>query len=225
MECKLALSVFRFDAKTDFLPYYKKHFITIDRSLSVNDLLAKIKTEDGSFDYPKGDLAALKINGKALFSNVSLDGIINSFGNALTLEPLSTKRATKDMIINTDDFYERFDLLDAYVDGKDRPLFEHYMIYHYASSVLDLHEGFQGDALFAFAYDMIHKHPERKREILEVVANEHTGIFLHVKLCKKIYPCGADVEKKITELKNEVMKLKPYPNTLIEKFSHHIELL
>ncbi|MBP1679832.1 MAG: hypothetical protein H6Q35_171 [Proteobacteria bacterium] len=225
MECKLALSVFRFDAKTDFLPYYKKHFITIDPSLSVNDLLAKIKTEDSSFDYPKGELAALKINGKALFSNVSIDGIINSCGKSLTLEPLSTKRVTKDMIINTDDFYERFDLLDAYVDGKDRALYEHYMIYHYASSVLDLLENYQGDALFAFAYDMIHKHPEQKREILEVVANENTGVFLHVKLCKKIYPCGADVEKKITELKNEVMKHRPFANPLVEKFSHHIDLL
>jgi len=225
MECKLDLSVFRFDAKTDFLPYYKKHFITIDRSLSVNDLLAKIKTEDGSFDYPTGELAALKINGKALFSNVSIDGIINSCGKSLTLEPLSTKRVTKDMIINTDDFYERFDLLDAFVDGKDRPLYEHYIIYYYASSVLDLLENYQGDALFAFAYDMIHKHPEQKREILEVVANENTGVFLHVKLCKKIYPCGADVEKKITELKGEVMKHRPFANTLVEKFSHHIDLL
>ena len=225
MECKLELSVFRFDAKTDFLPYYKKHFITIDRSLSVNDLLARIKEEDGSFDYPKGEIAALKINSKALFSNASIDGLIGSFGKSLTLEPLSTKRVIKDMIINTDDFYQRFDLLDAYVDGKDRPLYEHYIIYHYASSVLDLMEDYQGDALFAFAYDMIQKHPERKREILEVIANEHTGIFLHVRLCKKIYPCGADVEKKITALKNDVMKQRAFPNPLVEKFSHYIDLM
>jgi len=225
MECKLELSVFRFDAKTDFLPYYKKHFITIDRSLSVNDLLARIKEEDGSFDYPKGEIAALKINTKALFSDVSIDGLIHSFGKSLTLEPLNTKRVIKDMIINTDDFYQRFDLLDAFVDGKDRPLYEHYIIYHYASSVLDMLEDYQGDALFAFAYDMIQKHPERKREILEVVANEHTGIFLHVRLCKKIYPCGADVEKKITALKNDVMKLRAFANPLVEKFSHHIDLL
>jgi len=225
MECKLELSVFRFDAKTDFLPYYKKHFITIDRSLSVNDLLAQIKTEDGSFEYPTGDLAALKINGKALFSTVSIDGLVNSFGKSLTLEPLSTKRVINDMIINTDDFYQRFDLLDAFVDGKDRPLYEHYIIYHYASSVLELSEEYQGDALFAFAYDMIQKHPERKREILEVISNELTGIFLHVRLCKKIYPCGADVEKKITQLKNEVMKHRPFANPLVEKFSHHIDLL
>jgi succinate dehydrogenase/fumarate reductase-like Fe-S protein len=225
MECKLELSVFRFDAKTDFLPYYKKHFITIDRSLSVNDLLAQIKAEDVSFDYPKGDLAALKINTKALFTNVSIDGLVHSFGKSLTLEPLSTKRVIKDMIINTDDFYQRFDLLDAFVDGKDRPLYEHYIIYHYASSVLDLLENYQGDALFAFAYDMIQKHPERKKEILEVIANDQTGIFLHVRLCKKIYPCGADVEKKITELKNDVMKHRPFANPLVEKFSHHIDLL
>jgi len=225
MECKLELSVFRFDAKTDFLPYYKKHFITIDRSKSLNDLLADIQREDGSFDYPKGELAALKINGKALFSNVSLDGIVNSLGKSLTLEPLNTKRATKDMIINTDDFYQRFELIESFVDAKDKSLFETYIIYHYASSVLDLHEDFQGDALFAFAYDMIQKHPERKRDILEVIANENNGIFLHVKLCKKIYPCGADVEKKITELKGEVMKQRPFINPLVEKFSHHIDLL
>lgn len=225
MECKLELSVFRFDAKTDFLPYYKKHFITIDRSLSVNDLLARIKEEDGSFDYPKSNLAALKINGKALFSNVSIDGIINSFGKSLTLEPLNTKHVTKDMIINTDNFDKKFKLLEAFVDTKDKALYEQYIIYYYASSVLDFVEDFQGDALFAFAYDMLQKHPDRKREILEIIANEHTGVFLHVRLCKKIYPCGADVEKKITELKNEVMKHRPFANTLVEKFSHHIDLI
>ena len=223
MECKLELSVFRFDATTDFLPYYKKHFISIDRSKSMNDLLALIKEEDGSFDYPRDNLSALKINGKALFSDASIDGIINSFGKALTLEPLSTKRVTKDMIISTDDFYKSFDLLSDCVDSHDKALFEQYIIYHYASSVLDLVEGYQGDALFAFAYDMIQKYPDHKRHILEVIANEHTGVFLHVRLCKKIYPCGADVEKKITELKNEVMKSRPFASPLVEKFSHHIE--
>lgn len=168
MECKLELSVFRFDAKTDFLPYYKKHFITIERSLSLSDLLAKIKTEDGSFEYPKGEVAALKINGRALFSDASIDGLINSMGTSWTLDPLSSKRAIKDMIINTEDFYQRFDLLDALVEGKDRAHFEHYIIYHYASSVLEHFEDYQGDALLAFAYDMIQKYPEQKTKSLKL---------------------------------------------------------
>lgn len=225
MECKLALSVFRFDATTDFLPYYKKHFITVDRTKSVNDLLAQIQAEDGSFGYSTDEYAAIKINGKALFTNVSLDGIINAMGKTLTLEPLSTKRVTKDMIINDDDFYQKFALLYGYVDATDKALFQNYLIYHYASSVLEFEEDYLGDAFFAFAYDMIQKYPEHKSAILEIVANEHTGIFLHVKLCKKIYPCGADVEKKIIELKNEVVKHRPFANALIEKISHHVDVL
>lgn len=225
MECKLALSVFRFDAKTDFLPYYKKYFVTIDSSKSVQDLLALIQAQDHTFDFPKGTLAALKINAKALFTNVSIDGVVNSMGKELTLEPLSTKRVTKDMIVDTGDFYKSFDLLASFVDAKDKPQFEQYIIYHYASSVLDMVEGFQGDALFAFAYDMIQKHPEQKEKILRVIADEKTGVFLHVRLCKKIYPCGADVEKKITALKNEVMKLRPYANALVEKLSHRVDVL
>ena len=199
MECKLELSVFRFDAKTDFLPYYKKHFLTIDPSKNVNELLAAMHDEDISFDYPKGQYAAIKINGKALFTDVSIDGIIQSMGKSLILEPLNTRCVTKDMIVDTNDFYKKFDLLNACVD--------------------------QGDALFAFAYDMIQKYPERKAKIINVIANEQTGIFLHVKLCKKIYPCGADVEKKITALKNEVIKHRPYANALVEKLSHRVDAL
>ncbi|AFL68377.1 DUF5644 domain-containing protein [Sulfurospirillum barnesii] len=225
MECKLELSVFRFDAKTDFLPYYTKHFITIDKNQSVRDLLAFIQAQEGGFDYPKDEFSALKINGKALFSDASLDGIVERFGKSLILEPLSTKRVVKDLIINTDDFYQKFDLLDAFVDAKDKPLFQSYIIYHYASAVLDFVEDFQGDALFAFAYDMIQKHPKQKHAILEVVANEHTGVFLHVKLCNKIYPCGAEVEQKIIELQNEIMQHHPLTSPLVKKLSHAITLL
>ncbi|MBN1840059.1 MAG: DUF5644 domain-containing protein [Campylobacterales bacterium] len=223
MECKLELSVFRFDAKTDFLPYYKKHFITIDKNQNVRELLALIQEQDGSFDYAKDEFSALKINGKALFSDAVLDGIVERFGKTLSLEPLSTKRVVKDLIINTDDFYQKFDLLDAFVDAKDKPLFQSYIIYHYASSVLDFVEDFQGDALFAFAYDMIQKHPKQKHHILQIIAHEHTGIFLHVKLCNKIYPCGAEVEQKIIALKNEILALRP--SAFVEKLSHAITLL
>ena len=225
MECKLELSVFRFDAKTDFLPYYKKHFITIDRSKSVNDLLALIHAEDNQFGYDTDEFAALKINGKAFFCSASIDGIVASFGKELTLEPLSSKRAIKDMQINEEDFYERFELLAPFVDEKDKAIFQSYKIYHYASSMLSVHETYLGDALFAFAADMMNKHPEHRQDILEVIANEHNGIFLHTKLCKKIYPCGADVEKKIVGLKNDILKQRPFFNPLIEKLAHHCDVV
>lgn len=225
MECKLELSVFRFDAKTDFLPYYKKHFITIDFSKTVQDLFGAIQDQEISFDYPKDTYAAIKINGKALFTTATLEEIVEHFGKTLTLEPLSSKRVIKDMIINDEDFYQSFDLLASYVDAKDKPTFEQYIIYHYASDVLGLVEGFQGDALFAFAYDMIQKYPSHQRDILNVIANEHTGVFNHVRACNKIYPCAKEVERKISALQNLVLKEIPTANALVAKLSHRIDSL
>ena len=225
MECKLELSVFRFNATTDFLPYSKKHIILIDTSKTINDLFVLIREQDVSFGYPVGEYAAIKINGKALFTTVTIADIVEDFGKTLTLEPLSSKRVTHDMVINDDDFYQSFDLLDAYVDSKDKPAFQQYIIYHYASTVLEKIEGYQGDALFAFAYDMIQKHPERKDEILDIVADESTGVFFHVRLCNKIYPCAKDVEQKIGALKNIILKTKPTANALVEKITHRVDSL
>ena len=225
MECKLELSVFRFDATTDFLPYYKKHTIKVDLAKSVNDLFALIHAEDLSFGYPNDAYAAIKINGKALFTNVSLDEIVEHFGKSLTLEPLSTKRVTKDMIINQEDFNESFNTLSSFVTPNDRASFQKYIIYHYASSVHTFVDGFLGDALFAFAHDMIAKYPDFRRDILKIVADAHKGIFLHVKLCNKIYPCAKEVEQKISEVKNLVLSELPTINASVEKLTHRIDSL
>lgn len=222
MECKLELSVFRFNAKTDVLRYYKNHVLKIDRSKTLNDLLALVVEEDLSFGYPKDEYAAIKINDKALFLTTTIDDIVNDFGKELVLEPLNTKRSVHDLIINDDDFNASFDLLAPYVDSSDKEIFKSYIPYHYASSAVNLVEGFQGDALFVFAYDMIQKYPARKKDILTVIANEETGIFLHVTLCNKLYPCGSQVEEKIIALKNEIIALIPHANKLVEHFSHQI---
>jgi len=225
MECKLALSVFRFDAKTDFLPYYKTHYVTVDLNKSVQTLLTLIQAQDPSFDFPKDALSALKINQKALFASETLKGVVESMGKELCLEPLSIKRAIKDMIIDTDDFYRNFDRLNAWVDGKDKALYEQYLIYRYASSALDVIEDFQGDALFAFAFDMIQKYPEQKEKILNVIADEKTGIFVRTRLCQKIYPCAGEVERKIAALKNTMMQHRPFFNPLVEKLSRRVDTL
>lgn len=225
MECKLELSVFRFDAKTDFLPYYKKHIIKIDRSRTVNDLLALIQKEELSFGYAHDEFSAIKINSKALFTTESIDDIVKHFGKELTFEPLSTRRVVHDMIIDDGDFYASFDLLDAFVESKDKALFKSYIIYHYASSLLTLEDTFQGDALFAFAYDMIQKYPYQKNAILRVVADPKHGVFLHVKACNKIFPCATEVEQKISALKNEIMKHRPFVNSYVEKLFQRIDSL
>ena len=227
MECKLELSIFRFDASTDFLPYYKKHTLHFDTTKSIHELLAAIKEEELRFDYPKDEFSAIKINHKALYTATLIQEVIEHFGTTLILEPLSTKRAIKDLIINRQDFDERFELIAPFVQEEDKKLFESYIIYHYASSVHAFLEGFLAEALFVFAYDMIQKYPQSKREILSLIADEQKGIFFHTKMCNKLYPrhLAHDGERKIAILKNIILKEMPHINPLVKKLSSSIDSL
>ncbi len=205
---KLRLSVFRFDAKSDYLPFYKKHIIKVDGEKSIDDLLSVIKEEDRLFDYPQGKNAAIQISGKNLFTNVKISDIVKNFGTELTLMPMSEKRASKDLIVNDDDFYEKFDLLDPFVDSSDKKRFKELVVYHYASDLYKYEDDFQGDALFLFAYEMIKKHPGQEKKILNIIDNENNGIWLHTNICGKTFPTNYEAEDKINSLKNEVLKAR-----------------
>ena len=112
---KFFLSVFRFNAQTDYLPYYKKHVISIEEDKSVEDLLACVKDEDPLFDYPKGSNIGIKINGKTLYTDTKLSEVYGAFGAELKIESLKEKRAVKDLIIDTNDFYNSFDKISAFL--------------------------------------------------------------------------------------------------------------
>ena len=208
MTYKLILSVFRFDAKSDYLPFYKKHIIKIDGDKSLDDLLTVIKEEDRLFDYPQGKNAAIQISSRNLFTNVNIDDIVKNFGTELTLMPMSEKRALKDLIVNDDDFYEKFDLLDPFIDSADKKIFKEFIIYQYASDLYKYEDDFQGDALFLFAYEMIKKHPDQKNKILNIIDDKSNGIWLHTNICSKIFPVDYEIENKINSLKNDILKAR-----------------
>jgi succinate dehydrogenase/fumarate reductase-like Fe-S protein len=217
MECKLILEVFRFDCKTDYLPYYKKIVLKIDSQKTVADLLAVIKDDESSFEYPTGKNAAIKINGKALFTKEKIEDIKEFFGKELQFDPLSSKRAVKDLSINIDDFEERFDLLDAFVDASDKKVYKTYMREHYSSPIINMEDDFIGDGLFAFAYDMIQKYPQRKTSILETIAKKDSGIWLHVNISNRLYPMDTELERKIVYLKNAILNDENINNSFVDE--------
>ena len=216
MECKLILEVFRFNCKTDYLPYYKKVVLKIDGQKTVADLLAIIKEDESSFEYPKGKNAAIKINGKALFITQKLEDIKKFFGKELQLDPLSSKCSVKDLSMNEDDFEAKFDLIDAFVDASDRKVFKSYIREHYSSPIVNIEEDFVGDGLFAFAYDMVMKYPERKTKILEAISKKDSGIWLHVNISNKLYPVDVELERKVVYLKNAILNDESIVNSFVE---------
>jgi succinate dehydrogenase/fumarate reductase-like Fe-S protein len=179
--------------------------LKIDTQKTVADLLAVIKDDEKSFEYPTGVNAAIKINGKSLFTNTKIEDIKEFFGKELQLDPLNSKRAEKDLRINLDDFEAKFDILDAFVDASDRKVFKSYVREHYASPIVNMEDNFIGDGLFAFAYDMVKKYPERATKILESIAKKDSGVWLHVNISNRLYPQDTALEAKIVYLKNAIL--------------------
>ncbi|WP_024955169.1 DUF5644 domain-containing protein [Sulfurospirillum arcachonense] len=217
MECKLILEVFRFDCKTDYLPYYKKYVVKIDMEKTVADLLALIKDDEKVFEYPTDEYAAIKINNKALFTNVKLSEVKDYFGKELRLDPLNSKRAIKDLTMNLEDFEKRFDIFASFVNSSDKKVFKSYIKEHYSSPIVNLEEDYLGDGLFAFAYDMIQKYPERKEEILNLICVKDSGVWLHVNISNKLFPQSYELERKIDFLKNEIIKQENSANDFVDK--------
>ncbi len=212
------LSIFRFNPKTDYLPCYKKYTTSLSGDLKLCDLLESIKKKDMFFDYPKGKNATILVNGYALHVNISLKDIAQNFGFELVLEPLSQKRSIHDLIIDTSDFDEVFELLKDLVGEEEKVNYDKYISYFYMSPALKYDENFQGTSFALFADDMIEKYPHLQDEILKILCDANHGIWYHSCLNHKIFPANENVEKKIKNLKQEIFKMFPQ-NPLVQKIS------
>lgn len=217
MEFKLDLEVFRFNAKKDYLPHYRKVIIKIDEKSSLKDLLELIQSDDKAFAFPTAGNAAIFINKKALFTKTKMADIVEDFGTELVLEPLSQKRCIHDLVIDDANFINAFDILDAYVDSYDRRLYKNYIREFYASDIVDMDDLYCGDAIFAFAYDMIIKYPEQKINILSAIEKQESGIWSHIDISKRLYPKNNLLEQKVSYLKNEIIKADIHTQAATEK--------
>ena len=230
---KVNFKVFRFNADEDYLPYYENYDMDVTSEEVVLDILNRIKWDhDGSFSYRRScrhgicGACAIKVNGRStLACKESMDDMVNLFGSDLVIEPLSVKRAIKDLIIDKGDFWEKHDAIHPYLisDVQEHPEHEHIVTpeeaeelneadlciqcgaCHYACPVVEVNEDFFGPAAFAKAYRFEadvrdDSHTERLVELHE----EKQGLWDCVKCfeCAEVCPKDVNPIDKITKLHN-----------------------
>src|SRR5574344_558484 len=142
---KIEVSLFRFDKNSDYLPYYTKHFIKTKEVKTLLDILRKLNQEDkfGFYDSLNFNLV---VNQKYTKASVLVEDLIKNFGNELVIEPISTKRVYKDLMINEDDFIDKLEILGEFIEKKDIENYESYKAYYYASPSLKFSQNYIGDA-------------------------------------------------------------------------------
>ncbi|TXE78291.1 hypothetical protein FPD46_08120 [Campylobacter peloridis] len=203
---QITLRIFRFDKNNDYLAYYKPYVYNSSEFESVYDLLVQIKKDDIYFNFEENPESCIKINQVAIRQRRKLENIAKQFGKELILEPLDTKRATKDLIMDKSDFLEKLDYFKGLIDIHDIELYKQYDFLYYTSEVREFLPEYLGDSFFIFAYKMILKYPEKAPQFLKLVADEKKGIYYHTRFKNFISANELDYESYIKELKVMLVK-------------------
>ncbi len=176
MSHKLTIKAFFFNAKTDYLPYYKNFTVSMEADATAKDLLAQIQEQNENFSYPKQRLV-FKINGLVVEAKETIGAIVERLGFELQIDPVNSYRSTNGLKINDTDFMQSFELVAPYASEADLKEYKSMYALHYASESANFDRDYIGDAVLILAHKMIKENPENEDAILEAITSAHSGLM------------------------------------------------
>lgn len=173
---KLEIKAFFFNAKTDYLPYYKNFNVTMDDDATAKDLLIAIQAQNENFFFPKQKLI-MKINGLVVEAKQSIGSIVEKLGTSLQIDPANSYRSNNGLKMNDDDFMQSFALLEPYASEADLKYYKTLYALHYASETEKFDHEYIGDAVLVLAHKMISEGNAHKTEILNAITSVYSGLL------------------------------------------------
>lgn len=208
MDNKLYVKLFKFNHKTDYLPYYKQYTVPFLKNETVNDLFNKL-TKIETFEFKGTQDYGVKINNLFLTTETPLQEIVSKTSNELVIEPVSTYRAIHDLSIQNDDFFQKLDIFDHYLTQEQKEIYSKSLqLYYYASNTLNFHKNYIGDHAVIIAADIIENNSMFKEEMIEILSDKDNGIWYHTSLMKRIHNIDEKQHQKIEQLLKEVTKIE-----------------
>jgi succinate dehydrogenase/fumarate reductase-like Fe-S protein len=224
----LTVKVFRFNAKSDFLPYYKKYEISVKEEDTLLDILNGIKKQDREFNFSNNQFVGIRVNSFAASLNVCIRTIIRFLKtDTIILEPLSEFYAVNDLEVDTNMFLKQLDRFGTFINDDDREQYKEFVSYYFTSPAIEFEREYFGDSFMLFAAFLIKKYPQKKEDILRLCADENYGIWLYVSVKNTIllYSKAVNIENSIFELKRQILQYVPDTNSITRREAKRIENL
>jgi hypothetical protein len=200
MTKEINVELFRFDAKVDYLPYYKKYQIEYNDNDTILSLLNKISTIE-KFDYEATNEFNLKINDLYLSAKEYICNIVELTSNEFKIEPISTFRATSDLLIDKTDYLEKILMFKEFVNPMDMDEYAlNLELDYYASNTYDINRDYIGDHALLIAHDIIEQSPEHTKAILELISSKDDGIWYHTSLENRVFNYDITKEQRVQKL-------------------------
>jgi succinate dehydrogenase/fumarate reductase-like Fe-S protein len=176
MSYKLIIRAFFFNAKTDYLPYYKNYKISVNADATAKDLLMQIQEANRDFSYPNQKLF-MRINDFVVEGKQSVSEIVKRFGTSFQIDAVNSYRSNDGLKINDDDFMQSYALLEPYATDEDLKYYKSLYALHYASESEKFDREYIGDAILILAHKMIRDGSVHKKEILHAITSVNSGLF------------------------------------------------
>jgi hypothetical protein len=167
---------FFFNAKTDYLPYYKNFTLTLTEDATAKAILEAIQAQNEDFSFPQLNLV-FRINDLVVEEETPLASIIARLGTNLKIDPVTSYRSNNGLIINNHDFMQSFDLLAPYATSSDKKYYKTLYALHYASETSNFDRDYIGDAVLVLAHKMISEGNEDKESILNAITTPYSGLL------------------------------------------------
>jgi len=184
----LEIKLFKFDNKTDYLPYYKSYEVASSSNDTIEDILKKINNIE-NFSFLEEDNFYVRVNNIFTSTAAHANDFITDTNKELLIEPISILRAKNDLIIDIDDYKNKIDILDSFLEEKEKEDIiknKKFLLEYYASNTLHFSRDYIGDHVLLLASDIIKAQPENKNEILELIGDKEDGIQNHTSLENRI---------------------------------------
>jgi succinate dehydrogenase/fumarate reductase-like Fe-S protein len=208
---KLEISLYQFNAKSDYLPYYTKHYVTLNEQKSLLDILNTIALEH-DFGYENDASFGVVLNGVYTPVNLDIQTMIQMFGKTLKIEPLSIRLSYKDLLIDNSEFYQKLELLPKeLVDSKLKEQYNSYQLHYFSSNSINHHKKYIGDALILVCASLLQSELSTTniKAIHDVLLDNSCGIMYHTSLKNRLLQFDDNIEKTILELQKNLGVFKP----------------
>jgi succinate dehydrogenase / fumarate reductase iron-sulfur subunit len=232
---EISYRILRFNPDRDEAPHYENYRVEVPSSATVLDGLQAIKdVQDGTLTFRRscrqgicGSCAMRVNNREQLACNTQISHVAQDEG--LTVEPLANLAVIKDLAVDMEPFWQKFNAIMPYtVHGEDRPereyLVSNQKVRHLqqfagciqcgacysACPIVGSDPEYLGPAALAKAYRFVgDPRDAAKKERLGIVGSERGIWRCHTIFnCQEVCPKGVDPTSAIEQLKKATIRRK-----------------
>ncbi len=199
---RVKLEIFRFNPSIDYDFYFQK----IQESYTTNTTLKEIlgKIENLAFDNE----IALRINGICVLEDVSVSALVKDFGEKIIIEPLSKRYVSKDLSLNKEAMFRRYDEFfkqHSFISDKHKN--ELYGFLHFNAISLQGNADYLGDGFFLYVRWLLEHYTDHSKELINYISHPKNGVLSYASIQNLLYKPNKKIDENLTWLQENVFKM------------------